>query len=228
METQGLHEMLAVRSKYYRMLKDLYFRELTEQELDAMAQTDFTELREGKEESLMAEGFDDISRYLRKRNTGTRQELAADYTSAFLGTKVLDGKQAMPYESLFRDDSGLLMRGPRTEVYHLYQQAGVVLKGDFYVPEDHLAFEFEFMAILCDRAAACLDADDIDGCVEQLALQSTFFDDHIASWFDAFFERAMSFVQTRFYRGVLKITKAFLDEERATIDEMRSALVQAA
>ena len=228
METQELQEMLAARSEYYRMLKDLYFRAPTQEEIDAMAQTDYTELRKDKEESLLAEGFDDIVRYLRKRNTGTRQELSADYTGAFLGTKVRNGEQAMPYESLFRDESGLLMRKPRNEVYHFYKQANVMLKGDLNIPEDHLAFEFEFMAILCDRAIDCLGEDDRDGCLKQLDLQSEFFDDHIASWFGEFYDRAMGFVETRFYRGVLKITKAFLEGERDALDEMRSLLRRAA
>lgn len=228
METRELQEMLAARSEYYRMLKDLYFRAPTQEEIDAMAQTDFAELRAGREESLLAEGFDDIFRYLRKRNTGTRQELSADYTGAFLGTKVRDGNQAMPYESLFRDESGLLMRQPRNEVYHFYKQANVMLKGDLNIPEDHLAFEFEFMAILCDRAADHLAEGDLDGCRKQIELQSEFFESHIASWFGEFYDRAMGFVETRFYRGVLKITKAFLEGERDALDEMLSFLRQAA
>lgn len=228
METQELQEMLTARSRYYRMLKDLYFRSLTQEEIDAMGQTDFTDLRQGKEASLLAEGFDDVFRYLRKRNTGTRQELSADFTGAFLGTKVRDGKQAMPYESLFRDESGLLMRQPRSEVYRFYKQASVMLKSDLNIPEDHLAFEFEFMAILCERAVACLAAGDADGCRTQLDLQSEFFNDHIACWFDEFYDRAQGFVETRFYRGVLKITKAFLDGERAALDESRSLLEEAA
>lgn len=218
-----LREELEARSSFYRMLKDLYFRALTQDEIDAMAQTDYTELRAGKDESLMAEGFDDIFRYLRKRNTGTRQELAADHTGAFVGTRVIGGKQAMPYESLFRDDSGLLMRGPRTEVYRLYKQARIKLPDEVNLPEDHLAFEFEFMAILGDRAAACLERGDWEGCDGQLSLQQEFFDGHIASWFDEFYDRALAFVRTRFYRGVLKVTKAFLDEERETIGELRAA-----
>ncbi|MCI9260957.1 molecular chaperone [uncultured Adlercreutzia sp.] len=220
-EACELREKLNARADFYRMLKDLYFRALTQDEIDAMAQADYTELRAGKEESLMAEGFDDIFRYLRKRNTGTRQELAADHTGAFLGTRVIAGKQAMPYESLFRDESGLLMRAPRTEVYRMYKQARIMLPEELNVPEDHLAFEFEFMAILCDRAVECLDKGDWQGCADQLALQEEFFQNHIASWFGDFYERALAFVQTRFYRGVLKVTKAYLDEEQASIDEAR-------
>lgn len=222
-EAQELREEIKARADFYRMLKDLYFRALTQDEIDAMAQTDYTELRAGKEESLMAEGFDDIFRYLRKRNTGTRQELSADHTGAFLGTRVVAGKQAMPYESLFRDESGLLMRGPRTEVFRAYKEARIMLPEGMNIPEDHLAFEFEFMAILCDRAVACLDQGDWSGCDAQLALQEEFFEAHIASWFDLFYERAMNFVQTRFYRGVLKVTKAYLDEEPASLADARAA-----
>lgn len=220
MNRAELQETLAARAQFYRMLSGLYYRTLTQDDIDRMASIDFSELRAGKDESIMAEGYDDMFRYLRKRNSGTRQELAADFTGAFLGTKTLEERQAMPYESLFRDESGLLMQGPRTEVFQTFKQANIVLDEGVDIPEDHLAFEFEFMGIMCDRALAALEAGDKDGCADKIRTQQTFFEHHIASWFDAFYDRAMEFVETRFYRGVLKVTKGFLDAEPETLDAL--------
>lgn len=152
MEKAEILEMLDARAQFYRTLSSLYFKSIDQDELDAMAAQDFTELREGRETSLMARGYDDMYRYLRKRNSGSRQELAVDFTSAFLGTVSIGGRQAMPYESLFRDRSGLLMQGPRNEVYQTFKAASVELKDGLDIPEDHLSFEF--MALLCDRALA--------------------------------------------------------------------------
>lgn len=220
MDKETIEDMLVARTQFYRMLSGLYFRTITQDEIDAMAARDFTELRAGKEESLSAEGYDDIFRYLRKRNSGTRQDLAEDFTSCFLGTKSFDGKQAMPYESLFRDPSGLLMQGPRNEVYYTFKEASLALKDDLDLPEDHLSFEFEFMAILCDRALAALETGDHGAFEQAMRTQVKFFELHIASWFGDFYAFALPVVRTRFYRGVLKITKAFLDEEPLVMSEV--------
>lgn len=220
MDKETVEEMIVARAQYYRMLSGLYFNTITQEEIDNMAAQDFSELRAGKEESLMAEGYDDMFRYLRKRNTGTRQELAEDFTSCFLGTKSYQGKQAMPYESLFRDSSGLLMQGPRNEVYYTFNEARLTLKDKLDLPDDHLSFEFEFMAILCDRALAASQAGDQDAFEQNMKTQIKFFETHIGSWFDDFYSFAMAIVKTRFYRGVLKVTKAFLEEEPQTMSVM--------
>ena len=220
MDTETIEETLEARAQFYRMLSGLYFNTITQDEIESMAQSDFQSLRADKESSLLAEGYDDIFRYLRKRNTGTRQELAEDFTSTFLGTTVYEGKQAMPYESLFRDTSGLLMQGPRNEVFHTFREAGISLKNELDLPEDHLSFEFEFMAILCDRALAAFLSGDNEEYRAAMKMQIKFFDLHIASWFDDFFNFAMTVVKTRFYRGVLKITKGFLDAESQTMKEL--------
>ena len=218
-EEEATEQILEARAQFYRMLSGLYFRTITQDEIDAMAGKDFTELRAGKDESIMAEGYDDMFRYLRKRNTGTRQELAEDFTSCFLGTKSYDGKQAMPYESLFRDSSGLLMQGPRNEVYYTFKEARLALKDELDLPEDHLSFEFEFMAILCDRALDALRGGDAEAFEKLMRTQAKFFELHIASWFDDFYEFAMKIVKTRFYRGVLKVTKGFVESEPQTMSE---------
>jgi TorA maturation chaperone TorD len=206
-------EEFRARAQLYRMLSSFFFRTVTQEEIDHMAQSDFAEYRKDKDESMLAQGFDDIYRYLRKRNTGTRQEMAADFTAVFLGTSSYKGFQAMPYESLYRDASGLLMQGPRNEVYQTFKYARIKLKEGLDLPDDHLSFEFEFMALLCERALAALEADDLDVCLENLKTQKKFFELHILSWFERFYTLALVLIKTRFYRGVMKITKGFIDTE---------------
>jgi TorA maturation chaperone TorD len=219
MSLEDACETLAARAQFYRMLSSFYFRPITQEEIDHIAQSDYAEYRQNKEESLIAQGFDDIFRYLRKRNTGTRQELAADFTEVFLGTKSYKGHQAIPNESLFRDASGLLMRGPRNEVYQTFKLARVKLKEGLNLPDDHLAFEFEFIALLCDRAVDALNAGDYQAGIKSLQTQKQFCEAHILSWFDRFYALSMRMIETRFYRGVLKITKGFLLFEPVDIDE---------
>jgi TorA maturation chaperone TorD len=211
-------EALLARAQFYRMLSSFYFRPITQDEIDHMVKSDFSEFQKDKNESLIAQGFDDIYRYLRKRNTGTRQELAADFTSVFVGSQSYKGHQAIPYESLFRDPSGLLMRGPRNEVYQTFKLARIKLKEGLDLPDDHLSFEFEFMAVLCDRAQSALEISDYDACLENLRTQKKFCELHILSWFNRFYALSSLMIKTRFYRGVLKITRGFLESELEAIE----------
>ena len=207
-DTAELIEVVKNRSAFYRTLSSLYFNTLTQEQIDRLAQTDFSAF--GADEPLLIAGFDDMRRYLRKRNTGTRQELAVDFTSTFLGSQTYEGRTATPYESVFRSESGELMQEPRNEVYRTFKKAAIKLREGVDLPEDHLSFEFEFVAILCDRIVEALNDDDAASAVRILKSQRTFIEDHILSWFDDLAERANKLLQTRFYRGVLKITKGYL------------------
>lgn len=153
------------------MLSSFYIKPLTQEQIDNLAGKDFSLFGAG--DQLLTEGFNDISRYLRKRNTGTRQELAIDFTSCFEGTKAYQGRSAVPYESVFRSETGLLMQGPRNEVFNIYKKAAVKLREDLHLPDDHLAFELEFMAILSDRTAEALRQDDTEAALGQLEVPSS-------------------------------------------------------
>lgn len=230
-----LAEVLQGRSSFYRTLSSLYYATLRQDQIDQLAGTDFSAF--GAEDPLLVEGFNDLRRYLRKRNTGTRQELAVDFTSAFIGTKVVHGLSAVPYESVYKSEDGLLMQEPRNEVYRIYKKVAIKLKEGVNLPEDHLAFELEFMAVMSERAASLLlenasaespdgkplSSEDLDTQVaqqvlENLQLQRSFLSEHILSWFKEFSDRASSILKTRFYHGVLKITEGYLMMDVDTLD----------
>ncbi|MGV8084126.1 MAG: molecular chaperone [Coriobacteriia bacterium] len=222
METTALIEVLKNRAAFYRTLSSLYFRTLPQEQIDTLAQTDFSAFDGG--EPLLAEGFNDIRRYLRKRNTGTRQELAIDFTCCFLGANAFEGRYAVPYESVFRGETGLMMQEPRNEVYRTYKKAAIKLREGIDLPEDHLSFEFEFLAILCDRAAEQLNAGDIESAIKTLSAQQAFIEDHIVSWFGDLAELARKMLKTRFYRGVLKITEGYLKVDQEAIRDLIAEL----
>ncbi len=221
-DTAQLIEVLKNRSFFYRTLSSLYLNTLTQEQIDSLAQADFSAF--GADEPLLIAGFDDMRRYLRKRNTGTRQELAVDFTSTFVGAQAYEGRSAVPYESVFRSESGLLMQEPRNEVYRTYKQAAIKLREGVDLPEDHISFEFEFLAILCDRTVEALDARDQGRAIGLLKAQATFIEDHILSWFDALADLANKMLTTRFYRGVLKITKGYLNVDMEAIQDLIAEL----
>ena len=215
--------VLEARAGMYDTLAGLYFHSLSQEQIDAMAAADYTELM-NDDNPLIASGFNDIYRYLRKRNTGTHQELSVDFSSCFLGTHTYKGLSGQPYESLFTD-AGLRLNGaPRGAVHRAYKAEGVALRTGYDYPDDHLAFECEFMSVLCRRTIEALEADDEPEARRLLDVQRDFMSEHICAWFRRLHDLALKFVKTRFYRGVLDISQGFFDGEIETIDDLRWVL----
>lgn len=215
-------EVLTSRSAFYRMLASLYFNPLTQEQVDNLASADLSVYAQMGDD--FAQGADDMMRYLRKRNTGTRDELAADFTGAFVGTKSLNGKVAVPYESVFTSEEGLLYQESYHEVLAEFRRAAVSLAPGVDWPDDHLSFLFQFLAILSDRALQALEANDVQAARSTLSDSREFLRQHVARWFESFYELALQIVETRFYRGVLKITRGFIGLDFQTLEDLLEQL----
>lgn len=214
MDVQALSVELVERAATYRLLARLFFEPLGQGEIDALEQAFPYEPGMGPDPCGVDDGFNDIARSLRRRHSGLRQELAADFTGAFYGVATVDGFTAMPYESLFRCDGSQLMGVPRGEVYRALKESRLRVREGLDLPEDHLAFICAYLALLCDRTVDCLERGEERQAAELLERQASFFEAHLASWYDDFADRAVRLVETRFYRGCLKLGRAFVEEER--------------
>lgn len=212
-------EVNAGRAAYYRMLGELYFRELTQEQVDRLADMDFAGM--AGDDELIAEGYEDMRRYLRHANSGTRQALACDYAHTFLAAGNYETFAATPYESVFTSDLGLMMQEARDEVYKMYCAQHIQPQADLHMPEDHLAFEFEFLATVIERTSAALLADDLDRACELAETVSEFHQAHQLNWVDDLCDAVLDVAETRFYRGVAKVTRGFVHMDTDVIaDEL--------
>ena len=124
------------RAEMYRLLAQVYFKPLSQEQIDALAQADLAALAVG-DASPFADGYNDVYRYLRRMNTGTRQELASDFTSVFYGIQTYEGRAAQPIESLYRSDGGLVMGEASGEVYRAFRESCVKVREGLDLPDDH-------------------------------------------------------------------------------------------
>lgn len=209
---------LEARAAFYETLASLYFMPLKQSDVDNMAAADFSAYAELNED--FADGVNDITRYLRKRNTGTRDELAVDFTGAFAGVKVYEGKTAVPYKSVYTSSEGLLYQEGYRDVFQAFKSECVKKREGLDWPDDHISFMCEFMALLSRRTEKALAAGDYAQALHELEVSRSFLDDNILSWFDAFTERALLLLKTRFYKGVLKISKGFFTLDHETLDDL--------
>lgn len=214
-----LIEVNAGRAAYYRMLAELFFRELTQQQVDHLAGMDFAGM--AGDNALIAEGYEDMRRYLRHANSGTRQALACDYAHTFLAAGNYETFAATPFESVFTSELGLMMQEARDGVYKMYCEQHIQPQADLHVPEDHVSFEFEFLATVIERANAALLASDFDRARDLAQTVSDFHAQHQLNWVDDLCDAVLDVAETRFYRGVSKVTRGFVHMETDVIaDEL--------
>lgn len=218
----SVEETLASREGFYNMLAMFYRNSLTIEQIDALGALDFESLE--FDEPLLTKGFDDIRRYLRKRNTGTRQSLATEYTAAFVGMKTYAGKSAIPCASLFVDEEGLFYGPAHREIYNLYKQECVRVDKSLSLPSDHLTFELEFLALMSVECRQALEDGDIETARHKLEVSRSLIENHILKWFEPFEQVASHVIETRFYRGVIRITKGYMLLDLATIAELEEVL----
>ena len=210
------------RASFYRMLAQLYFKELTAEQVKHLAGMDFSGMS-GDDETI-AEGYADIRRYLRHANGGTRQELACDYAHTFLAAGNYETFAATPYESVFTSEMGLLMQEARDEVYKTFCSQHIQPDESLHLPEDHISFEFEFVATMLDRINdAILDGAFGHAC-ELAQVVSDFHRDHQLNWIDDLCDSIDDVAQTRFYKGVGKVTRGFVHADTEVIADEIDAL----
>ena len=210
------------RAAYYRRLASYYFKELSQEQLEGLAVTDFSGLDAG--EALLAEGYADMKAYLHHMNSGTRQMLAADYAHTFLAAGNYETFAATPYESVFTSPEGLMMQDARDEVYKMFCSEHIQPDESLHMPEDHIAFEFEFLATCLERTNEALEAGDWARASELSHKVADFHQQHQLNWVDDLCDTILDVAQTRFYRGVSKITRAFIHTETEVIADEADAI----
>lgn len=220
--TEELRATLVSRAEIYEMLASLYFKPLKQEQIDALAETDLSAFAEANEDC--ERGVQEIHRALRRRNSGTRQNLAIDFTAAFAGTSTYQGYSAVPYKSVFTSDSGLMMQEGYQEVFAAMKAESVRLRDGLDWPADHLSFLLQFIAFLSRRAEHALEDGRIADAQHDLKTSLEFMNEHILTWYDDFAAVANKIVKTRFYRGVLLITKGYMLFDKEVMADLQGAL----
>lgn len=217
-EAYGARDYFVEAEGLLRTLASLLYKELTKEQIEALAAYDFIAMKEDAENEDLAQGFYGMGRYLKRRGVNVRQDLAVEYARIFLAAGVQDGLSASPYESIFTSPEGLLMQDARDDVLRIYRSQGMTVEKELNDPEDHMTFELQFLANMCEKTIAALDAEeDID---ELLRVQISFCEDHILNWIDKLAKQVDVYAVSAFYPSVMKIIKGLIVEHRAIMLEL--------
>lgn len=221
MEQQDREElamMNTARKGFYEFLASMYKLELTDEQIETLAKQ-----RLPIEDEYVGAGYAEVKEYLRHRDSGTRQELAVDYARVFLCAGMYEQLTAPPYESVYTSEEHLLMQDARDEVLVHYLSEELGLPADNTTPEDHLSFEFQFMAKLIERAQEAFEAGEHARYGELCAKQRAFYDEHLANWVPRLCADVRAYANTAFYRGIADVTEGFIKLEDQMINQVDKA-----
>lgn len=214
-ERELIAALLSNQVQTYAFLAYLFRTEVSVEMLDQIAQMKLPS-QTGNE--LLDAGYRNLVRYMNHSWERTRTELAADFLHTFIGNTQDTSKVAYPYESVHTSGERLLMQEARDQVLAAYRRERVVLNDTINEPEDHIAFELEFVQLMCQRSLEALqDSGTTGSFIRPLRTAVAFIDEHLLNWAPALAGEMKGVSNTLFYRALADILAGWLQLSRRTL-----------
>lgn len=213
---ENLIDFCENRSRVYALLSRCY-----ETEIDAaFAETLAGEASLASDDPALADGFAALQTDLADCDEDALEQLAVVFDRAFFGMGPRTAQKAFPYESVYTSEGGLMMQDAYSEVLRVYRGAGFAKNPGFKEPEDHLAVELAFMALLCGRAVEALRAGDEAGAERQLRVQLAFVQEHLLNWIERFAADVRKAAEGGFYFHLATFTEAYLHADAVALADV--------
>ena len=111
-------------------------------------------------------------------------------------------------------------------VKRIYREAGAEMGRDCRELPTHIGVELSYMSFLCEREATAIrdEAEQVlpdeekrtaADSVRYRILQKKFLDEHLNAWFPKLSRSIQANAKSNFYRGLARITEAFLAADTA-------------
>jgi TorA maturation chaperone TorD len=221
--TSDLIELFEARARVYLFFSQVFLRELPNEAILAFnTQTPF----EDSGNSHMLQGHKLIKRFFAFCENDVRTQLACEYARIFLAAGVYTETRdvAVPYESVFTSPGQIMMQEARDEVCALYACDGFKINPDLHEPEDHLGFEFEYLASMSVKSRTVAEAGDTENLPALVERQSAFVERHLLNWLPALIAAAQRYARTTFYIGMLLIAQGYLEEDLVLLNDLADEL----
>lgn len=220
-DAKALAQDCRMRANYYQFLARLFYEELTDAFIDEFVATQAVlPLDECADENerAFAQGSNRMLKFLQRRTPDTLTQTRCDFAHTFLGAGSFTKVPISPFESVYANDGRLIMQESRDVACALYAAEGLEVQDRYNMPEDHLSFELQYLALLLNRQADALESAN-DRSAEAYAVRArAFFGDHLLTWVPVFCEEARPLTSTSFYSGLLQTTAAWMALEAAAYE----------
>lgn len=211
MNASELLEYYQASEDTYKFLSQALYRELNQEAIDHLAAQEWP--RETGNAHLDL-GYTYLRRYFHFSAGDRRTQLACEYARIFLATGVYgkDNYVAVPNESVFTSPEKQIMQESRDQVVRIFKEDGFQVDPSLHEPEDHLAFELEYLSHMSTRGAAALLDGDIATVKRNLKRQGVFIRDHLLNWLPQLTECARKYATLAFYLGLLEVAIGSLEQ----------------
>jgi TorA maturation chaperone TorD len=141
--------------------------------------------------------------------------LAVEFTKLFRGVKK-GYSPPPPYESVYKE--GRVMGDSSIAVKNDYRKFGLDLSQEYKgEPPDHVAFELEFMSLLCTKELESFRKGESEKVDELRNKQREFLKLHLGSWLPGFYEKLKEMATHSFYTTVASATESFVRFEMENV-----------
>lgn len=225
MELADVASILHARKFAYDILRRLFIEEPVQDFLKVFVHQKMAENFPfaGDSEGI-DEGIHDIKEYLEQNDPVYKQEdfdaLHWDFTRMFIGPFELP---APPWESVYVRKDQLLFQQHTMNVRKTYNKYGFVVKEQNLEADDHVGLELDFIYHLNQL---CLDHIENNPSVDSeriknlLKEQHIFLQKHLLAFVPEFANRVVENAETKFYQGMAKILKSYLQIDSEVLKEL--------
>ncbi len=161
----------------------------------------------------VAPGINEIASFVEASAGAPEDEvalsLAVDWTRLFRGVAPGYGPPP-PYEGVYVSgdvEPAAVLQAVVTD----YLKHNVATQDGVNRP-DYIGLEFDFLGLLAEREQAAWESGDSAAAADQRRAAQEFFYQHAGRWVALYCDKAIGQAQTDFYRGLLRITRAMVEE----------------
>jgi len=142
------------------------------------------------------------------------EDLSGEYARLFVGPYEL---KAPPYGSVYLDHERRVMGDSTMAVLKMYEEAGLVIDGDFRELPDHIAAELEFMYYLVYQEVRALETSKMDRALALKGTQDLFLNRLLKPWIPHFRREIKESTENEFYDALADCLLVFVKEQSPAI-----------
>lgn len=153
--------------------------------------------------------------------TASLDEVGSEYARLFGGIHQ-DAAPPPPYESVWREDR--LIGESTVAVIASYARAGFADIDPDAGPQDHIAVELKFIALLALREAEARNANDDAEARRRLTQQREFIDSHLTVWAPRWANAVAEASRAPLYAALAGLVTAGIEQTRAELAQARQVI----
>jgi TorA maturation chaperone TorD len=211
MQASDLAASAEDRSRFFWWLAEWFLNPPSRDMLAGLAQGDESPPQDAMDAAWLA-----LARAVPDPESASLEALGAEFTRLLGGVQEGLGPPP-PFESVWREDR--LIGESTVAVIEAYARAGFADIAPEAGPQDHIAVELKFLALLALREMEAWRGGDVAGAEKRLAQQREFLERHLATWVPRWADRLKAEARMPLFAALAELTRAGLDQASLELAE---------